>query len=153
MPSLELQRFLPELGRISNFSKASTFAFFLLCELLYFEFFHAYMKMCPSRALGILNSPKSSSTSAFLAAIAPCTESTTPPELILESPRDSSTSTPLQSLHTHKVLSLLSFSNTQISKEINPSSFLLQMENLDALLTILCSSNLLLSLSGCSTTL
>jgi hypothetical protein len=57
--------------------------------------------------------------------------------LSFESSRDSLTSAPLQSLHAHKVLSLLSFSNTQISKEINPSSFLLQMENLDALLAIL----------------
>ena len=110
-------------------------------------------KCCPSRALGTLNSPKSSSTSTFLATIAPCAESTTPPELILESPRDSLTSAPLQSLHAHKVLSLLSFSNTHISKEINPSSSLLQMENLDALLAILCSINLLLSVLGCSTTL
>jgi hypothetical protein len=51
------------------------------------------------------------------------------------------------------VLSLLSFSNTQISKEINPSSFLLQMENLDALMAILHSSNLLLNPLGCSATL
>jgi hypothetical protein len=73
--------------------------------------------------------------------------------LSFESSRDHLTSAPLQTLHTHKVLSILSFSNTQISKEINPSSFLLQMENLDVLLAILHSSNLLMNPSGCPSTL
>jgi hypothetical protein len=55
-------------------------------------------------------------------------------------------------MHT-KVLPLLSFSNTHSLKELSPFPFLLQMEISDALLAILYSSNLLLSVSGCSTTL
>jgi hypothetical protein len=57
----------------------------------------------------------------------------------LESSRDSKTSAPMQSLCTQSVISseLLQYSYL---KEINPSSFLLQMENLDALLAIPYSS-------------
>jgi hypothetical protein len=57
------------------------------------------------------------------------------------------TSTPLQSLHAHTVLSLLSFSTLRPLRDfiLLPSP---QMENLDALLAILYSSNLLLSLQG-----
>jgi len=64
--------FLPSLGRIPSFPKASTFVFLLLCELLYFEFSHTYENVVLPELLGTLKSPKSSSTSALLAATTLC---------------------------------------------------------------------------------
>jgi hypothetical protein len=85
----------------------------------------------------------------FTLGLACILKDATPPELILSNPQqDSVTSAPLQSLHTHKGAISSELFNTQTSKELNPFSLLLQMENLDALLAILHSSNLLLSVQG-----
>jgi hypothetical protein len=55
-------------------------------------------------------------------------------------------------MHT-KVLSLLSFSETQTLKELNPFSLSPSDGEIDALLAILHSSNLIVESAGCSTTL
>jgi hypothetical protein len=92
----ELWRFLPRLGRIPSFSKASTFASFFSLRTLDFELRRARMKTL------------------------------VPPELLsfFESLKDSSTPAPLQSIHMHtKVLSTLSFPVASTSKE-TCSSFL-----------------------------
>jgi hypothetical protein len=58
------------------------------------------------------------------------------------------TSAPLQSLYAHTVLSLLSFSTLRPLRDFILLPFSLRWRMLDALLAILCSSNLLLSLQG-----
>jgi hypothetical protein len=65
----------------------------------------------------------------------------------LKSSRDSKTSVPLQSLCTQSAISFELLNYLDL-KEINHSSFLLQMDNSDAVLAIPCSRNLLLSAQG-----
>jgi hypothetical protein len=72
-----------------------------------------------------------------------------PPELVpFESLKDSSTHAPLQGIHMHTVLSLLSFSNTQTPKGFYPSFFSHRWRNWMPSWLSFYSSNLLLSLQG-----